>query len=133
MSSKYRIEKNRATYLNYHFLFCPRYRRKIFVDEEVKKRFYEIMKENGDELNLEILDLECGDDYCRVKVNALSDISPYDIVVKFKTISSKKLRAEFKHLNHLDSLWTRAFLVTIDEKISDETLEKYLEIQKKRG
>jgi len=34
---------------------------------------------------------------------------------------------------HKGGLWTRSFLVTIDEKISDETLEKYLEIQKKRG
>ncbi|MEG0794615.1 MAG: transposase, partial [Bacilli bacterium] len=99
----------------------------------VKKRFYEIIKSEAELLNIRILNIYCGEDYCKVQVNPLSDISPHDIVVKFKVISSKILRSEFNHLNHLESLWTRASFVTTEEEISENILNEYLELQKKRG
>ncbi|MEG2727321.1 MAG: IS200/IS605 family transposase [Paraclostridium sp.] len=133
MRKEYRIDKKRISYLKYNYVFCPRYRRKIFENEEVKKRFYEIIKSEAELLNIKILNIHCGDDYCKVQVNPLSDISPHDIIVKFKISSSKILRSEFNHLSHLESLWTRASFVTTEDEISEDILMEYLELQKKRG
>jgi putative transposase len=133
MREKYRIDKKRISYLKYNYVFCPRYRRKIFENDEVKKRFYDVIRSEAELLNIKILSIYCGEDYCKLQVNALSDISPHDIIVKFKVNSSKVLRSEFEHLNHLESLWTRASFVTTEDEIDDDVLNEYLELQKKRG
>ncbi|OMF89263.1 transposase [Paenibacillus sp. FSL R7-0337] len=67
------------SFINYHFVFCPRYRRKVLVDQV--------------EIQLE----------------------------------------QFKHLDHLPSLWTRSYLVSTAENVSSETIKRYVEEQKTRG
>ncbi len=118
--------------LNYHFVFCPRYRRKVLVGA-VETRFKELLDEICSDLNIEIIAVECDKDHCHLFVNALPKLSPSDIMAKVKGVTSRKLRQEFKHLNHLPSLWTRSFFVSTAGNVSSETIERYVEAQKKRG
>ncbi|MEB8734182.1 IS200/IS605 family transposase, partial [Bacillus cereus] len=39
MMNDYRRAKTTVSLLNYHFVFCPRYRRKIFLNAKVEERF----------------------------------------------------------------------------------------------
>lgn len=55
MESNYRKTKTTVSLINYHFVFCPRYRRKIFDIPNVETRFKEIVKEICGELEIEIL------------------------------------------------------------------------------
>jgi len=49
MESNYRKTKTTVSLLNYHFVFCPRYRRKIFkvngVEDRVKQIITDLCKE----------------------------------------------------------------------------------------
>ncbi|MCB2351686.1 IS200/IS605 family transposase, partial [Clostridium estertheticum] len=38
MENKYRTTKTTVSLINYHFIFCPRYRRKIFLIPNVEER-----------------------------------------------------------------------------------------------
>ncbi|MGD7010382.1 transposase, partial [Metabacillus sp. 84] len=52
---------------------------------------------------------------------------------KIKGVTSKKLREEFPHLQHLPSLWTRSYFVSTAGNVSSETIKRYVEQQKTRG
>ncbi|GGM39851.1 hypothetical protein GCM10011351_27500 [Paraliobacillus quinghaiensis] len=66
-------------------------------------------------------------------LNALPKLSPSDIMAKIKRYTSKKLREEFPHLKHLQSLWTRSYFVSTAGNVSSETIKQYVENQKKRN
>lgn len=133
MNPDYRRTKTTVSLINYHFVFCPRYRRKIFLDQKVEERFKEIVYEVCEELKINIISIECHEDHTHMFLNALPKLSPSDIMAKIKGVSSSKLRQEFKKLSHLPSLWTRSFFVSTAGNVSSDTIKKYIDEQKTRG
>ena len=133
MLNEYRRTKITVSFIHYHFVFCPRYRRKIFLNSQVEERFKTLVREICDELEIEILAMECDQDHVHLFLNTLPTFSPTDIMAKIKGVTSKKLREEFPHLQHLPSLWTRSYFVSTAENVSSETIRCYVENQKKRG
>lgn len=131
--NEYRRTSTTVSLLNYHFVFCPRYRRKIFLQVEVEHRFKELVHEVCEELQIEIVALECDKDHTHMFLNALPSLSPADMMAKIKGVTSKKLREEFPHLRHLPSLWTRSYFVSTAGNVSSETIKRYVEQQKTRG
>jgi putative transposase len=85
------------------------------------------------EIEVSIVALEVMPDHIHIFLNALPNISPSDIMAKVKGVTSKTLRQEFKHLQHLSSLWTRSFFCSTAGNVSSETVQRYIEEQKKRG
>ncbi|MGH4137802.1 transposase, partial [Clostridium sp.] len=45
----------RYTLINYHFIFCPRYRRKIFLIPNVEERFKHMVKCVCEDIDIEII------------------------------------------------------------------------------
>ncbi|PKQ89445.1 IS200/IS605 family transposase [Paenibacillus sp. BGI2013] len=131
--NEYRRTNTTVSLLNYHFVFCPRYRRKIFLKLEVEQRFKELVHEVCAELKIVIVAMECDKDHTHMFLNALSTLSPADIMAKIKGVTSKKLQEEFPHLLHLPSLWTRSYFVSTAGYVSSETIKRYVEQQKTRG
>lgn len=131
--NEYRRTNTTVSLLNYHFVFCPRYRRKIFLKLEVERRFKELVHEVCAELNIVIVAMECDKDHTHMFLNALPTLSPADIMAKIKGVTSKKLREEFPHLLHLPSLWTRSYFVSTAGNVSSEAIKGYVEQQKTRG
>lgn len=131
--NEYRRTNTTVSLINYHFVFCPRYRRKIFLRTDVEKRFKELVHEICEELGIVMVALECDQDHTHMFLNALPTLSPADIMAKIKGVTSKKIREEFSHLKHLPSLWTRSYFVSTAGNVSSETIKRYVEQQKKRG
>lgn len=132
MSQEYRRTQTTVSLINYHFVFCPRYRRKVLVGD-VEARFKELLQEICASLEIKILAVECDKDHCHLFVNALPTHSPSDIMARVKGGTSRKLREEFKHLNQMVSLWTRSYFVSTAGNVSSETIKRYVGEQKKRG
>lgn len=131
--NEYRQTKTTISLINYHFVFCPRYRRKIFLRRDVEERFKQLVQEVCEELDIVIVALECDKDHTHMFLNALPTFSPANIMAKIKGVTSKKLREEFPHLRHLPSLWTRSYFVSTAGNVSSETIKRYVEQQKTRG
>ncbi|MDL0420316.1 IS200/IS605 family transposase [Caldibacillus thermoamylovorans] len=131
--NEYRRTNTTVSLINYHFVFCPRYRRKIFLRSDVEERFKQLVQEICEELDIVIVALECDKDHTHMFLNALPMFSPADIMAKIKGVTSKKLREEFPHLRHLPSLWTRSYFVSTAGNVSSETIKRYVEQQKTRG
>ena len=132
MENIYRRTQTTVSLINYHFVFCPRYRRKIFLIQNVEQRFKEIVKEICDELDIKIIAIECDKDHTHIFLNCLPTLSPVDIMQKIKGVSSKSLREEFEELNKMPSLWTRSYFVSTAGNVSSETIKKYVEEHKTR-
>lgn len=132
MENKYRRTQTTVSSINYHFVFCPRYRRKIFLIPNVEDRFKYLVNYICKEMDIEIIAIECNKDHAHIFLNCLPTLSPANIMQKIKGITSKILRSEFKELNKMPSLWTRSYFVSTAGNVSSETIKKYVENQKKR-
>ncbi len=132
MGQDYRHTNTTVSLINYHFVFCPRYRRKALVGA-VEMRFKQLVEQIATEQNWQVLAMEVMPDHCHLFLNALPTDSPADIMAKIKGVTSRILRKEFRHLAHLESLWTRSYFVSTAGNVSSETIRRYIESQKKRG
>ena len=132
MENIYRKTKTTVSLINYHFVFCPRYRRKIFLIQNVEQRFKEIVKEVCNEMDIEIIAIECDRDHTHIFLNCPPILSPAGVMQKIKGVSSKLLREEFKELSKMPSLWTRSYFVSTAGNVCSETIKKYVESQKTR-
>lgn len=125
-----RHNKTSVVNINYHIVFCPKYRRKVLVDG-VDERLKEILAEAAEEMGCTIKTMEVMPDHVHIYMNGNPTIPVHLIVKNLKGISSKKLRDEFPSLNsRLPSLWTRSYYCETIGCINEETIKKYIEEQK---
>lgn len=128
------LEKSRsATYnLGYHIIFCPKYRRRVLVDE-VEVRLKELVHEVAQDNDWQIATLEVMPDHIHIFVKVTPMDSPANIVARIKGRSSFVLRNEFPELKtRLPSLWTRSYYVESIGSISAAAITQYIDNQKKR-
>lgn len=115
MENKYIQTNATLSLINYHFVFCPRYRRKIFLIPNLERRFKELVEIKCKELEIEIIVIECNNDHTHIFLNCLPTLSPSDIMQQIKGYTSKILREEFVELSKMPSLWTRSYLFQLLE------------------
>ena len=132
MENNYRHTNTTVSLINYHFVFCPRYRRKIFLIPKVEERFKTLVNEKCKELEIEIIAIECDKDHTHMFLNCLPTHSPSDIMQNIKGYTSKILREEFEILSKMPSLWTRSYFISTAGNVCSETIKKYVENQKSR-
>lgn len=116
--------------INYHIIWCPKYRRKILVngvDDRLKVILMEIAEENGCHIDT----MEVMSDHIHIFLRG-NPITPIHLIVKnLKGKSSRILRQEFHHLKkRLPCLWTRSYYCETIGRINEETIKKYIENQK---
>ncbi|WP_091529580.1 IS200/IS605 family transposase [Alkalibacterium subtropicum] len=129
----YRRNKTTVSLINYHFVFCPRYRRKIFLNPSLGERFKELIQEICDDQGFHIFALETDEDHVHLFLYTLLSFSPADIMAKIKGGTSKIIRDEFSELKAMPSLWTRSYFVSTAENVSSQTIKPYVESQKTRS
>ncbi|MCL5971350.1 MAG: IS200/IS605 family transposase [Firmicutes bacterium] len=132
MEQDYRHTPTTVSLINYHFVFCPRYRRKVLV-RQVEIRFKELVNAISQANDWAVVAMETMPDHVHLFLNCLPTDSPSAIMAALKGTTSRRLRQEFPHLRHLPSLWTRSFFVSTAGNVSSETIKRYVEEQKKRG
>jgi len=123
--------KEGIVYLNqYHVIFCPKYRRKVLVDEiekDLKKIFYEVAQEK----NVEIKALEIMPDHVHMFISFDPRQPLHELIRLFKGRSSRILRDKYPKLkSRIPSLWTRSYFCCTIGYISEETVKQYIENQK---
>ena len=132
MKNEYRHTKTTISLINYHFVFCPRYRRKIFNIPGVEQRFKELTIAECDKRDIEVLALECHIDHVHIFLSVLPSMSIPDIMRQIKGATSLRLREEFPQLKAMPSLWTRSYFVSTAGNVSSETIKWYVDTQKTR-
>ncbi|HGF7760581.1 TPA: IS200/IS605 family transposase [Enterococcus faecium] len=132
MDNEYRHSKTTVSLVNYHFVFCPRYRRKIFVNSEVDARFKALVQEIAKENEWNIIAIETAKDNCHLLINVQPTYSPSKIMKIIKGKTSRIIRQEFEHLSKMPSVWTRSYFVSTAGNVSSEIIKRYVENQRTR-
>ncbi|HAQ3447857.1 TPA: IS200/IS605 family transposase [Enterococcus faecium] len=132
MDNEYRHSKTTVSLVNYHFVFCPRYRRKIFVNSEVDARFKALVQEIAKENEWNIIAIETDKDHCHLFINVQPTHSPSKIMKIIKGKTSRIIRQEFEHLSKMPSVWTRSYFVSTAGNVSSEIIKRYVENQRTR-
>ncbi len=122
--------KGIIAHITYIFVFCTRYRRKIFSIPGIRERFVSLTGEACSGIKADILDIKCEGEHVYIEVSAQPGSSPNVIVRTIKAHTSSALRSESKELSAMTSLWTRAYMVSTDE-INETDIESFVSRQKK--
>lgn len=133
MDNKYKRTATTVSLINYHIVFCPRYRRKIFNIPGVETRFKDLVRKECDRRNIDIIAMECHIDHVHMFVSVYPQMSIPDILKYIKGATSHVLRDEFPQLQKMPSLWTRSYFVSTAGNVSSETIKWYVETQKTRS
>ena len=132
MEKKYRRSATTVSMVNYHFVFCPRYRRKIFLIDGLETRFKELVAQICEQHEIDILAMECHIDHCHLFVNAPPTLSPAEIMKLVKGTTGSILKKEF-FTSENARIWTRSYFVSTAGDVSSATIEHYVREQKTRG
>ena len=131
VDTRYRTSAGTVFTLKYHFVWCPKYRRKVLVDD-VASRLRELLHEKAAELGAEIHALEIMPDHVHLFVESDPTLAPSHLAAQFKGFTSRVLREEFASLvSRLPTLWSRSYYVGSVGHVSEKTVRDYIENQKR--
>lgn len=130
MPKGYAASQTSVFFMNYHFVWCPKYRRPVLVGE-IETRLRELLGQKAKEIGCEIIALETMPDHVHIFVKASPTATPNRIVAALKGFTSHELRKEFPQLkSRLPTLWSRSYFVSTHGHVSSDTIKKYVEEQK---
>jgi len=124
----YRRSRHAVHAVKYHFVFCPKRRRRV-LKGTVAKRLRQIIEEVAAENGWKIIKRAILPDHVHLFLQADTRHAPYQVVRAFKGRSSRILRYEYPHLLRLPSLWTRSYFCSTTGRVSEETVKRYIEEQ----
>lgn len=128
---RFRKTKSIVSLLNYHIVFCTRYRRKLFNNQELSKRVIKLIEDKCKELNVKIISLELCEFYVYLFVECPPIISPNQLVYRIKVHCNISMLGDFPEVENIPNLWTRRCLIST-EKLEQSIINKYVFSQKSR-
>ncbi|WP_184662758.1 IS200/IS605 family transposase [Texcoconibacillus texcoconensis] len=124
-------QKKGIVYKNqFHIIFCPKYRRKVLVDD-VAEDLIKTLHQIAEEKEVTIKSLEVMPDHVHMFIEFDPRLMLHKVIKDFKGISSRILREKHPHLkSRLPNLWTRSYFSCTVGHISEETVQEYIKNQK---
>lgn len=133
MSNNYIHGRTCVYNLNYHIVWCVKYRRKV-LSEEISDRLYELVKSIAEEKGFAVVECKVDEqDHVHCFVSAPPKISVTQIVKYLKGISGNALLKEFPELRKQlwkGRLWNGSYFVEAIGSTSEENIIRYIEKQR---
>jgi putative transposase len=115
---------------NYHLVWCPKRRKDIFAEKEIRERAEQVVREICDEYRFEITEMEVAENHIHILVSFSPRRSIGEVVRIIKSISARQLFREFPRLKK--RLWTGQlwedgyFARTVGDRMTRQIIEKYI-------
>jgi len=114
----------------YHLVWCPKYRKKIFVEDAVRERAEQVIKEICEEYGIEIEEMEVAIDHVHMLVSFPPKHSIGKVVGIIKSISARELFREFPRIKKrlwAGELWEDGYFArTVGDRMTRQIIEKYI-------
>ncbi|WP_165038227.1 IS200/IS605 family transposase [Enterococcus sp. ZJ1622] len=118
-------------FIQFHFAFSTKVRRKVFKNEEVKNRTAELIRQTCKKHGFQIRYLEIYPEHIRITVVVSPNQSPRFIMAKLKK-ETQILRKEFKQFANIRNFWTQAFLVSTKQSFPHKEAAEFISNLPKR-
>ena len=114
----------------YHVVWCPKYRKKIFVGDEVRERAEQLVREICEEYGFEIEEMEVAEDHVHILISFSPKHSIGEVVRIIKSISARELFRVFPRLKKRlwsGELWEDGYFVrTVGDRLTRQIIDKYI-------
>lgn len=125
----YKSNHNVSFSCTYHVVWCPKYRRKVLI-EQIAKRLEQIIREVCKEHQAEVLSVEIMPDHVHLLVEVDPQFGIHRLVKLVKGRSSRYLRQEYSSLTtRLPTLWTNSYFVSTVGGAPLSVIKQYIEKQ----
>lgn len=133
MENKYTHARTCVYNINYHIVWCVKYRRKV-LSADISNRLIELLKAVGNEKGFSVVECKVGEnDHVHCFVSAPPKISVTQIVKYLKGISGNQLFREYPQLRKSlwkGQLWNGSYFCETIGSTSEENILSYIERQK---
>lgn len=120
--------------IEYHIVWCVKYRHKILSYQDIEKRVKEIIYDIADKNNIQIIEIETDKDHIHMLISCTPQHYIPDIIQKFKGVTSNKIRKEFKHITKKyfwgKNMWNRSYFVATVSENTKQQIQEYIQNQK---
>ena len=114
----------------YHLVWCPKYRKNIFGQEEIRERAGQLIKEISEEYGFEIEEMEVAEDHVHILISFPPKRSIGEVVRTIKSISARELFREFPRIRKrlwAGELWEDGYFArTVGDRMTRQIIEKYI-------
>ena len=134
MKKQLNSNNNAVFSLKYHLIINVKYRKNVFDNLQLLDRCKEIISETIKENEVELLNIECGNDHVHILISTKPTTNLTKLMNVIKGRSSRILRKEFATYLQ-DKLWGKSFwspsyYIATTGNVSLDTLIKYVENQR---
>ena len=120
--------------IQYHIIWCPKFRFSV-LNNDAQNVLKHILGKICNDFNYNIKALEVTGDHIHVFADVPQTVAPCDVVRTLKSISAIELFKVYPKLKRFyakcGALWSRGYFVSTVGHISEDTVIKYIEEQKK--
>ena len=135
MSDKYNTLNHCKFLLQYHIIWCPKFRFNVLkngIDESLKSILFKI----SDRYGYEIKEIEVMPDHIHIFISTKPTVAPSDVVRTLKSISAIELFKQYSELkkfySRCGSLWSKGYFASSVGNVSEETVRRYIQEQKSK-
>jgi len=130
VDTRYRHSSGSAFSLKYHLVWCPKFRRKVLVGA-IQEDLRSLLHQKAQEIEVTIESLEIMPDQVHLYIKSDPTEAPQHLANQFKGFTSRILREKYPSLrSRLPSLWSRSYYIGSIGEVSEETVKRYIEMQK---
>ena len=131
--NKYIHDRTCVYNVNYHIVWCVKYRKKVLTPE-ISDKLYEIITSIANEKGFTVIECKVGEsDHVHCLISAPPKISITQIVKYLKGISGNRLLKEYPEIRNFlwnGQLWNGSYFCETIGSVSEENICKYIERQK---
>lgn len=136
IDKKYHSASHCKYLTQYHIIWCPKFRYKVLkdgVDDTLKEILFNICSR----YKYKIKALEVMPDHIHIFIDCPQTVAPCDIVRTLKSLSAIELFKRYPELKKIYAkcgrLWSNGYFISTVGSVSEATVKKYIEEQKRDG
>lgn len=122
--------------INYHLVWCPKYRKSILDNPNVKEFLEDQIYTIAETKEFEVNDLQIMPDHIHLFISAPPFEAPTNIVKIFKGITALRLFKKYPELRNeywKGKLWSPSYYVGTAGKVTEETIRRYIREQERNS
>ncbi|GBC63818.1 IS200/IS605 family transposase [Desulfonema ishimotonii] len=133
---KYRIDKGcHSVYcIQFHLIFCVKYRRKVLT-KEISERLKELIVEIADKFGVRIIEQETDKDHIHMLFASKPAVTLSKFINSLKSVTSRMIRKEFPEIRQYlwkDKFWSPSYFLASVGQVTLDDVKKYVENQGKK-
>lgn len=120
--------------LNYHLIMCVKYRREIFLTDDIIDELKQRTKRIAEGFDITIINQECDKDHTHILFSAKPSSNLIKFINSLKGATSKAIRHRFPEVKKYlwkNVLWSSSYCLITTGQVTLDQLKKYVEEQGK--